>query len=74
MAVSNMTSSQLRLVFYTGADEMTGKPIYKGKNFNQVKTEVTPDQLYAVAHALADLQTFELFNIERRDQSEIKQG
>ncbi|MFD2044498.1 DUF1659 domain-containing protein [Ornithinibacillus salinisoli] len=74
MAVADMMNSQLRLVLYDGDDLVTGDPIYKFKSFNNVKTEATADQLYAIATALVDLQERPLFNIERKDSSDIRQG
>lgn len=73
MAVADMTNSQLRLVLYDGDDHETGKPIYKAKSFNNVKIDATPDQLYTVANAFAVLQERPLFNIERKDSSDIRQ-
>ncbi|GGA64924.1 DUF1659 domain-containing protein [Ornithinibacillus halotolerans] len=72
MAVADMTSSTLRLVFHNGTDPLSGKPVYKGKSFNNVKTEATADQLYEIATAFAGLQQLPLFNIERRDNSDIR--
>lgn len=72
MAVADLTSSQLRLVFYEGDDPISGKPIYKAKSFNNVKTDATADQLYAIAEAFAGLQQLTLFNIERNDSSDIR--
>ncbi|SES88828.1 Protein of unknown function [Oceanobacillus limi] len=74
MAVADKKNSQLRLVFYDGDDVLTGDPIYKNKSFNNVKTDATADQLYAVATVLSDLQERALFNIERKDSSDIREG
>lgn len=74
MALAEQVSSQLRLIFYDGDDIMTGEPVYKSKNFNQVKTTANADQLYAIAQALSSLQERPLHAIERRDQSEIREG
>jgi Protein of unknown function (DUF1659) len=74
MAVSDMTDSQLRLVFHDGDDAITGEPIYKYKSFNNVKTDATADQLYAIANAISGLQQRPLFNIERKDSSDIRQA
>lgn len=71
MAVADMTSSQLRLVLYDGEDLLTGKPIYRSKNFNNVKPSVSAKQLFDVAVAFSELQERELYMIERRDNSEI---
>lgn len=71
MATVEQISSQLRLVFFDGEDLLTGKPIYKAKSFNNVKTTATATALYEVANALSELQTRPLYLIERRDNSEI---
>ncbi|WP_106494690.1 DUF1659 domain-containing protein [Lentibacillus sp. Marseille-P4043] len=74
MAVAETYQSTLRLVLDDGADVLTGKPIYKTKSFNNVKTSATADQLFAIAEAVAGLQERPLYNIERRDSSEIRQA
>jgi hypothetical protein len=74
MAVSDMKNSQLRLVLYDGNDPVSGDPVYRAKNFNNVKTDANADQLYAIANAFAELQERPLFNIERKDSSDIHSG
>ena len=74
MAVADMTNSQLRLVLHDGNDPISGNPVYKAKSFNNVKTDSTADQLYAIATAFAGLQQRPLFNIERKDSSDIRSG
>ncbi|GGB32367.1 DUF1659 domain-containing protein [Virgibacillus dakarensis] len=74
MAVAEMYKSTLQLVLDDGVDELTGKPIYKTKSFNNVKTEATADQLYTIAQAFAGLQERPLYDIERKDSSEIRQA
>ncbi|UJL45863.1 DUF1659 domain-containing protein [Virgibacillus sp. NKC19-16] len=74
MAVADKVSSSLRLVLYDGDDTMTGEPMYKYKSFNNVKTEAVADQLLPIAEAVAALQERPLYNIERRDNSEIREG
>lgn len=70
MAVSILKDTQLRLVFEDGVD-VNGKQVYKNKNFNNVKTTATVDQLFAVAQALVPLQTKVLFTVERNDSSDL---
>ncbi|KGP74548.1 DUF1659 domain-containing protein [Pontibacillus yanchengensis] len=70
MAVSNLINSQLQLIFEDGMDD-DGKPVLKNKNFNNIKTDSTPDQLYAVATALTSLQQRTLYGVERNDASEL---
>lgn len=74
MAVSEMYKSTLQLVLDDGADDLTGKPIYKLKSFNNVKTAATADQLYTIANAFAGLQERPLYNVERKDSSEISEA
>lgn len=71
MATAHLSASRLRLIYYVGDDPKDGKPIYANKNFNQVKTDATPDQLYAVAVAIASLNEHPLYKVERYDTSEI---
>ncbi|PMC33737.1 hypothetical protein CJ195_26910 [Bacillus sp. UMB0899] len=70
MASQVIIDSQLSLVFDMGTDE-NGKDILKRKNYNNVKTTATPDELLQVAQALASLQTETLSVIERNDSNQI---
>ena len=70
MASQVILDSQLSLVFDMGLDE-DGKDILKRKNYNNVKTTATPDELLQVAQALASLQTETLSSIERNDSNQI---
>lgn len=74
MIIADQISTQLRLVFYDGEDMLTGNPIYRTKSFNNVKPEATAEQLFAVAEAFEGLQERPLYTIERRDNSEIREG
>ncbi|MFC4024755.1 DUF1659 domain-containing protein [Oceanobacillus longus] len=74
MAVADMTKSTLQLVLQDGIDSESGSPIFKFKSFNNVKTDATADQLYAVATALVDLQERPLYTINRKDNSDIREG
>ncbi|WP_042221506.1 DUF1659 domain-containing protein [Oceanobacillus manasiensis] len=71
MAVAELMSSTLRLVFNHGIDPETGNPSYKTKSFTNVKASATADQLYAIAKAVEGLQELPLYNIERNDSSDI---
>ncbi|MBY7144634.1 DUF1659 domain-containing protein [Virgibacillus sp. NKC19-3] len=73
MAVADKVSSTLRLILYEGDDDLTGEPVYKYKNFNNVKTDADADQLLPIAEGLAALQESPLYSIERRDNSEIRE-
>ena len=70
MAVATLLDSQLSLVFNMGVDE-NGKDIYKRKNYNNVKTSATPDQLLQAAQAIVSLQTETLASVERNDTNQI---
>jgi len=71
MATAHLLASRLRLVYYVGDNPDTGKPMFANKNFNRVKAEATPEQLYAVAVAIAELNEHPLYTVERYDTSEI---
>lgn len=73
MILVDHISTQLRLVLYDGEDPMTGDPVYRSKSFNNVKSEATAEQLFAVAEAFESLQERPLHTIERRDNSEIRE-
>ncbi len=68
MASSQLVRTQLQLVFRVGVDH-DGKGIYKNKNFNNIKTSATPEQLHAIAKSLEPLQQWTLHEIERNDTS-----
>jgi hypothetical protein len=68
MATEQKVRTQLQLVFQTGEDG-EGNVIVKNKNFNNIKTTATPDQLYAVASALIPLQQWTLLEVERNDSA-----
>jgi len=74
MAVARLIRSQLRLALDNGIHPTSGNVILKTKTFNNVKTDATADQLYAVAHALAGLQTLPLYGVERVDNSDISEN
>ncbi|MFZ3591605.1 DUF1659 domain-containing protein [Bacillus sp. DJP31] len=66
MAQAFLSDSQLRLVFETGVDEK-GKMTTKSKNFNNIKTTATVDNLFAVAQSVFSLQQYPIVGIERND-------
>lgn len=72
MVVERIKDSKLRLVFEIGYHTETGEPIYKGKMFNKVRAGATAEQLYSVATALASLQKHPLYEVERRDEVEVR--
>ncbi|RLL46778.1 DUF1659 domain-containing protein [Oceanobacillus piezotolerans] len=71
MAVANITNTTLRLMFEDGTDLETGELVFAYKSFNNVKTTATADQLLATATAIASLQECPLYNIIRKDDSDI---
>ncbi|MBZ5752391.1 DUF1659 domain-containing protein [Metabacillus rhizolycopersici] len=70
MAAEVLLESQLRLVFDMGLDEK-GKQIFKRKNYNNIKTSATADQLLQAAQAIGSLQTETLAFVERNDTNQI---
>lgn len=70
MAVETLIDSQLSLVFDMGVDE-NGKAMTKRKNYTNVKTSATPDQMLQAAQAIASLQTETLAFVERNDTNQI---
>lgn len=72
MATTTLKNSRLRLIFETGVDG-EGNPIYRNKNFNNIKTEATADALFAMASVLAPLQEHPLHEVERNDTSSVEQ-
>jgi hypothetical protein len=70
MATAALIDSAMRLELDGGLDG-DNKPVVKYKNFSNVKTTATPDGIYAVAEALAGLQTYPLVLIRRNDSFAI---
>ncbi|MEH7108695.1 DUF1659 domain-containing protein [Bacillus sp. JJ1764] len=70
MANTLLTDTQLRVVYQVGIDEQ-GKPVLKNKNFNNIKTDASADQLIQTAQAIAALAGDTLYKIERKDSSEL---
>lgn len=71
MAESVLFHSQLRLILNNGTDPKTDRVITKIKSFNNVASNATADQLYAVANALLGLQTLPLYDMQRVDTSDL---
>lgn len=70
--VTNPIDTRLRLVFYVG-DDLEGNPIYKVKTLGNVKPTATNEDLYAVAHALASLQSHILIQAERSERVALEE-
>jgi hypothetical protein len=70
LAETIILDSQLRLVFDMGMDEK-GEQVYKYKNYNNVKTSATAEQLLQAASAITGLQTQTLSHVERNDSHQV---
>lgn len=70
MAETIILDSQLRLVFEAGVNEK-GEPVFKSKNYNNVKTSATAEQLLEAANAITGLQTQSLAFVERNDSHQV---
>ncbi|WP_110926708.1 DUF1659 domain-containing protein [Bacillus massiliglaciei] len=66
MASQVILTSALRLDFEAGVNEK-GEAVYKRKSFANIKTNATPDQLFATAGAIAGLQGYPLSEVSRQD-------
>lgn len=70
MATEVINDSQLRIEYNHGVD-VDGNPIYKFKNYNNLKTTATPDDIQSVSLALSGLQQHTLVSIQRNNSYEI---
>lgn len=70
MATTQLMDTQLRLVFDNGVDSK-GKPVVKNKNFNNIDTNATAEELLQAAQAIASLQVKPLIAVERNDSHHI---
>jgi len=70
MALSNVKNTNIRLLFVIGVDE-DGRPMYKGKTYNNIDPKATADQLMAFSKVIASLSSLPLDSVERTDKSEI---
>lgn len=68
--MGSVVSSRLVLMFITAFTE-EGDPIYKAKQFQNIKTTATNEQLFETALALASLQKHELDLVERVNKYEL---
>lgn len=73
MAIEVMNDSSLRIEYNQGIDE-NGEPIYKVKNYNNLKTTATPNGIQAVSQAIAGLQQHSLVSVQRNSNYEIIAG
>lgn len=70
MATAVLDDSRLTITFDAGVDT-EGKPVYKRKNFNNIKTSATHDQLFEMVQALAPLQQYPVSQIERSNSFDL---
>ncbi|WLD94886.1 DUF1659 domain-containing protein [Alkalihalobacillus sp. AL-G] len=70
MATAVMNDTRLSVTFDAGVD-LEGKPVYKRKSFNNVKSSATHDHLYNMVQALAPLQQYPVFQIERTNSFDL---
>lgn len=73
MAMEVMNDSQLRIEYNVGVDGK-GEPIYKAKNYNNLKTSATPNGIQAVSQVIASLQQHTLASVQRNSNYEIIAG
>ncbi len=71
MATRVPYNSRLSLVFQTGTDPNTGAPILKTKSYSNVKSAATDDDVFDVANAIAGLQKYVLYEIQRTDKAKL---
>lgn len=71
--VANQSGSKFKLVLIAGVDE-NNNDIIKSKTFSNVKTTATNDSIYAVASALAGLQSYTLSSIVKTEEYDLLQG
>lgn len=71
MAEALLKSSRLRVVFETGIDP-GGKPIYKARNFANIRHDATAEELYGTALALETLSSNQVAGVERNDSFSIQ--
>ena len=71
MATKIPYNSRLSLIFQTGTDPTSGAPILKTKSYTNVKHDATDDDVYDVANAIANLQKYPLYEIQRTDKGKL---
>jgi len=68
--VATPLNSSLRIIVETGFDS-EGKPIYKTRSYNNVKTAASDEDVMSVANQLADIQSHPVFAIRRIVETEL---
>ncbi|WP_257349185.1 DUF1659 domain-containing protein [Pseudalkalibacillus decolorationis] len=70
MATAVMNDTRLSVTFDAGID-LEGKPVFKRKSFNNVKSSATHDQLYNMIQALSPLQQYPVTQVERSNSFDL---
>jgi phage gpG-like protein len=68
--VATPLNSSLRIIVETGFDE-EGKPIYRTRTYNNVKTAVSDEDLMSVANQLADIQSHPVYAVRRIVETQL---
>ncbi|MDX5475545.1 MAG: DUF1659 domain-containing protein [Bacillaceae bacterium] len=63
-------STQLRILYFTGVD-FDGNPIYKTKNYNNIKVDADHGGLFEAAQAIGSLQVHQVEKVSRNDLSQL---
>ncbi|MEI5906712.1 DUF1659 domain-containing protein [Bacillus spongiae] len=72
MATADLKDSRLRLEYDYGFDS-EGKPIIKGKSYSNVQLNVSTDEIYASALAIASLCSKSLFKVELNEAYDLNE-
>ncbi|OEF97642.1 DUF1659 domain-containing protein [Desulfuribacillus alkaliarsenatis] len=70
--ISDRVDSRVSLVLETGTDAF-GFSILRRKNYSRIKPMATDEAVFNTAVALASLQEFPLYGIDRTDTSSLEQ-
>ncbi|MBD8069425.1 DUF1659 domain-containing protein [Bacillus sp. PS06] len=70
MAEQFLTSTQLRLVLEVGVNEK-GEMKYKNKNYNNIKTTASAEELAVAADAILGLQSLRKAGFVRNDSYDL---
>jgi ribosome maturation protein Sdo1 len=74
MAVAYLpTLSRMQIRVQTGTDS-EGKPVFKSRNYNNLKPSSTDEDFYAVALAIAGLQTHLVDRIRRINEGDLNEA
>jgi len=68
--VKTPTNSTLRMSFQTGVNDQ-GDPVYRRRSMTNIKHNATDQNIYDVAEILADLQIYNLAEVNRADNAQL---